>query len=190
MNKEKQKYIKLDIGCGQNKKLGFKGLDKIKMIGVDIVCDLEKEKMPINDSSVQETFSMHFLEHTNNLVQVMEEIWRVSTNGARVVLAVPYYNSIGAYRDPTHKRFFTYDTFDYFTNTVAYPSFYTKAKFKIIKKRILFYPANSNIRGIIPKLYKLPFQILVNIFPALYENSFLKIFPANDLYVELKTIKL
>ncbi len=190
MNKKKRKYINLDIGCGQNKKLGFKGLDKMKMINVDIVCDLEKEKIPLEDCSVQEIYSMHFLEHTNNLIQVMDEIWRVSTNGARIVLAVPYYNSIGAFRDPTHKRFFTYNTFDYFTDTVVFPSYYTKAKFIITKKRILFYPANSNIRGIIPKIFKLPFQLFVNIFPNLYENSFLKIFPANDLYVELKTIKL
>ena len=181
--------MKLDLGCGQSKKQGFLGLDKIRMPGVDIVCDLENEKIPLNDDSVEEIHSMHFLEHTSDLVRVMEEMWRISKNGAKISISVPYFNSIGAFRDPTHKRFFTYDTFDYFTNTKSFPSFYSDSRFKIVKKKILFYPSNSNTYGVIFKSYALPFQVFVNFLPHLYESSFLKVFPANDLYVELQVIK-
>jgi len=181
--------MKLDIGCGQNKKQGFIGIDIIKMPGVDIVCDLDKEKIPLKSNSVEEVFSMHFMEHTRNLVAIMEEIWRVCKNGATVIIAVPYYNSIGAFRDPTHKRFFTYNTFDHFTVTNKVPSFYSSVKFKIIKKKILFFPSNSNIFGKIRFLHMLPFQIIANIFPYFYEHSLLKLFSAKDLYIELQVIK-
>lgn len=181
--------MKLDIGCGRNKKLGFTGLDRVKMEGVDIVCNLDKEQIPLRDNSVDEIFSMHFMEHVFDLLVVMEEVWRVCKNGAKITIAVPYFASLGAFRDPTHKQFFTYETFDHFTNTRRLPSFYSEAKFKIVKKRILFYPANSNIYGKIRFLHMIPFQFIAEAFPYFYEHSLLKLFAARDLYVELKVIK-
>ena len=44
----------------------------------------------------------------------MEEIFRVCKDGAIVKIKVPYFKSIGAFKDPTHKRFFTEETFTYF----------------------------------------------------------------------------
>lgn len=181
--------MKLDIGCGQNKKNGFIGLDCLEMSEVDIVCDLDKEKIPLENSIVKEVYSRHFMEHTTNLVSVMEEIWRICEDNAKITIAVPYYNSIGAFRDPTHKIFFTYDTFDYFTVTDKYPSFYSEAKFEIIKKSILFYPFESNIFGRLRLFHMMPIHIIANLFPYLYEHSFLKLFSARDLYIELKVIK-
>jgi ubiquinone/menaquinone biosynthesis C-methylase UbiE len=181
--------MKLDIGCGKNKKMGFIGLDKVKLPGVDIVCDLDKEKIPLQDNSIEEVFSMHFMEHTADLLFVMEEVWRICKNEAKITIAVPYFTSVGAFRDPTHKRFFAYETFDHFTNTKKLPSFYSKVKFKIIKKKILFYPANSNIYGKIRFIHMIPFQLLANMFPYFYEHSFFKLFSGRDLYIELKVIK-
>ena len=102
--------MRLDIGCGKNKKPGYIGLDRVSMPGVDIVCNLEKEKIPIEDNSIDEVYSMHFMEHVTDLLVVMEEVWRVSKNNAKITIAVPYFTSVGAFRDPTHKQFFSYDT--------------------------------------------------------------------------------
>lgn len=181
--------MKLDIGCGKNKKDGFTGLDRVRMTGVDIICDLDKERIPLEDNSVEEVYSMHFMEHVSDLLSVMEEVWRVCKDGAKIVIAVPYFTSVGAFRDPTHKQFFTFETFDHFTNTKKLPSYYSNAKFEIIKKRLLFYPSNSNNYGKIRFLHMLPFQFIANLFPYFYEHSLLKLFSASDLYVELKVIK-
>lgn len=181
--------IKLDIGCGNKKRDGFIGLDKVSLPTVDFVCDLEKEKIPIKDNSVKEIHSRHFLEHTENLVNIMDELWRVSCNHGKVVIVVPYYNSIGAFTDPTHKRFFTYNTFKYFTNTTKFPAFYTDKKFIIRKRKIFFYPEDSNIFGKSRFFYLMPIQLIANVFPYLYEHSFLKLFSAKDLYVELEVLK-
>jgi hypothetical protein len=132
---------------------------------------------------------MHFMEHISDLVSVMEEVWRVCKNGATVTIGVPYYTSVGAFRDPTHKRFFTFDTFDHFTDTKGLPSFYSYAKFKILAKRLLFYPSNSNFYGKARFLHMMPFQYIANCFPYFYEHSLLKLFAARDFYVELEVIK-
>lgn len=181
--------MNLDIGCGKNKKKGFVGLDRVKMIGVDIVCDLDKERIPLNDNSVDEIYSMHFMEHTNDLLKTMEEVWRVCRSNAKITIAVPYFKSVGAFRDPTHKQFFTYNTFDHFTDTRKFPNFYSKSKFEIMRKKLLFYPSDSNIYGKIRFIHMIPFQWIANIFPYFYEHSLLKLFSARDLYIELKVIK-
>ncbi len=181
--------MKIDLGCGKNKKEGFVGLDRVNLPGVDIVCDLDKEGIPLKSNSVDEVYSMQFMEHTQDLLKTMEEIWRVCKKNAKVVIAVPYFTSVGAFRDPTHKQFFAYNTFDHFTNTQKFPNFYSKAKFKIIKKKLLFYPSNSNIYGKVRFLHMLPFQFLANLFPYFYEHSLFKLFSPRDLYVELRVIK-
>ncbi len=181
--------MKIDLGCGLQKKAGFTGVDKIDLPGVDIVCDVDTQKLPLKDSSVSEVYSMHFMEHVSDLVAVMEELWRVCQKDAKITIAVPYFTSVGAFRDPTHKHFFAYETFDHFTNSAKVPAFYSEAKFSITQKRILFYPSNSNFYGKIRFLHMMPFQILADIFPYFYEHSLFKLFAARDLYVELRVVK-
>jgi len=181
--------MKLNLGCGNKKKTGFKGVDKVKLPAVDFVCDIEREKIPVKDNSVSEVYSRYFFEHVDDLISLMEEVWRVSEDGAKLTVIVPYFKSIGAFKDPTHKRFFTYETFDYFTDTKKLPSYYSDKKFKIIKKIFLFYPGESNFFGKIRFLHMMPFQLLANLFPYFYEHSFLGLFSARDIYVEMKVIK-
>jgi SAM-dependent methyltransferase len=103
----------LDLGCGSNKRAGAVGLDCRLEKGVDIVCDLEYP-LPLADGVAAEVHVHHVLEHVRNLIPLMEEIYRVCRPGAVVRVSGPYYTSRGAYRDPTHVRFLTEDTFQYF----------------------------------------------------------------------------
>ena len=54
------------------------------------------------------------IEHLSDTIRVMEEIHRISRNGARVHITVPHFSSANAYTDPTHCRLFSYFSFDYF----------------------------------------------------------------------------
>lgn len=189
MNVHTGSGMKLDLGCGLNKKAGFTGVDRLALPGVDIVCDLDREPLPLPDDSVDEIHSMHFLEHTADLLAVMQEIWRVCRDGARVSVAVPYFNSIGAYRDPTHRRFFTWETFEHFTDSDNVPSFYADARFRIVRRRLLFWPANSTWKGHVRFGYLWPLQALANLAPYFYEHSLLRGIAASDLQVELIVLK-
>ena len=77
------------------------------------MCDLERP-LPLADEVADEVHAHHLLEHVRNLVQLMEEIYRVCRPGATVHVSGPYYTSRGAFRDPTHVRFLAEDTFQYF----------------------------------------------------------------------------
>ena len=106
--------IFLDVGCGKRKQSNALGLDIAKLDGVNIVCNLE-DGLPFKDNSIDRIYTSHFLEHIKNLVLMMEEIYRVCKPGAIVEIIVPYWKTSLAFQDPTHKCFFTEETFNYFT---------------------------------------------------------------------------
>lgn len=108
-----ENVMKLDLGAGTVKRKGYFSVDRIPAKGVDIVCDVEK-KLPFRDNSVDEVFSRHLFEHIRNLIQLFEEVYRICKPGARVLINVPYYTSIKAFKDPTHVNWFTEKTFEYF----------------------------------------------------------------------------
>jgi len=70
--------LKLDVGCGQNKKKGFLGIDILGSQGIDFVLDITNEKLPLQDNSVDEVFSNHFFEHIDSPKEALEELIRVS----------------------------------------------------------------------------------------------------------------
>jgi ubiquinone/menaquinone biosynthesis C-methylase UbiE len=186
--------IILDIGCG-NKKYKSKnpkdvviGIDKRKNTVADKVCDVEK-KIPLPSNYVDKVVTIHTLEHTKDLIKVMEEVWRVCKHGAEVFVNVPYWTASGAYSDPTHVRFFTYNSFDYFKPDFEYEH-YSKAQFKIKKRRIMFFGEN------LPPKYKILSPIgrlltfFINLSPILYQSTFLSyLLPAREIHFWLECKK-
>lgn len=57
--------IKLDIGCGANKQVGFVGMDVRELPGVDIVHNMEQFPFPLPDESCSMVVASHVLEHVN-----------------------------------------------------------------------------------------------------------------------------
>jgi len=107
------KGIVLDIGCGATKQYGTVGIDCRPIHGVDVVCDFERG-MPFKDGSIAGAYSIHSIEHMRDLIGFMEELYRICAPGARVYLQTPYYTSRKAFVDPTHVRFMTEESFEYF----------------------------------------------------------------------------
>ena len=123
--------MKLNLGCGKNIQKGWINVDAVKIDGVDIVCDLNKFPWPFDDDSVDTILMDNILEHLDDVVKVMEEVYRILKVNGNAEIIVPYYKSKNAYKDPTHKHFFTEETMNYFT--CWHPcSFYSTARFRII----------------------------------------------------------
>lgn len=99
--------LKLDLGCGPNKKAGFLGVDQHPFPGVDYVTSLGDRaiKWPFADSSVEEVHCSHFLEHLDQSERAyfMNELYRVLIPGGRALLITPHWCSNRAYGDITHK---------------------------------------------------------------------------------------
>ena len=95
-------------------------------------------------------------------------------NGGIINLRVPHFSCGVSYRDPTHKRLFSYFTYDYFTDKC----FYNLPKFKINKRRLNFTRISFTFLNPI-------FNPIININPAIYERFFCWIFPSAEVILEL-----
>lgn len=126
----KDHQVKVDIGCGLNKQRDI-GLDIKRLPGVDVVADVSKN-LPFKDNTIDEIFCSHTIEHIENPIKLIEEIWRITKPKGKVVIKVPHCQNHGAFRDPTHKSFWHEDTFIHFTETNRLPNWYSPARFKII----------------------------------------------------------
>jgi len=84
-----------------------------------------------------------------------------------VKIRVPYFNCFDAFTDPTHKNFFTERAFNYFADEISL-NWYSKAIFKILKKRLVLNPA---FRNKILSLF-IPQKILKGIFDVYNEVEF------------------
>ena len=99
------KLLKLDFGCGPNKKEGFIGVDSIQFDGkVDVVMNVVRDKWPWKDESVEEANASHFYEHltAQERVHFCNELYRILITGGKCQVIVPHWASCRAYGDPTH----------------------------------------------------------------------------------------
>lgn len=89
--------MKIDIGCGPNKRAGYIGIDIAPAPGVDHVIDVERERLPFEDGSVDYVFSNHAFEHIHSPQNILREIVRVCRHGATVEIWTPYLKSNDAF---------------------------------------------------------------------------------------------
>jgi len=121
--------MKLNLGCGTDIRSGYVNCDTLALDGVDKVFDLNHLPYPFDDNSADEVCMKHVLEHLNtDLPKIMEELHRILKPGGRLLIKVPYYNSRGAWVDPTHRRCFAFDTFMYFVKG-HWSNFYSRRHF-------------------------------------------------------------
>lgn len=163
---------KVHLGCGHEILPGFVNVDGAPLPGVDVVYDLGKFPWPFKDGECEEILMKHVLEHLPNTIQVMEEMWRICADGAKVTVRVPYWNARDFVTDPTHVRAFNEDTFNFFDpdhKSCRERFYYSKARFRVVKKyyfvKFGFYFA---VRPkILCRLLEIPAQFLSNIIQVM-----------------------
>jgi len=105
--------MRLNLGCGKNKLDGYYNIDISNKANCDLVADLSKG-IPLPDNCAEEVLCKHFIEHIADIIFIMNEIWRVCKNDAKVRIIVPHQDSPMAFADPTHKRIFNEESFKYY----------------------------------------------------------------------------
>lgn len=97
--------IRLDLGCGKNKKEGFVGVDAMMFDGVDVVTDLALHAWPWNDGTIEEAHCSHMLEHIPAKLRphFFNELHRVLKPNGRATIITPHWCSNRAYGDLTHE---------------------------------------------------------------------------------------
>ncbi len=151
--------MKLDIGCGNHKDLGWVGIDIQRLPGVDIVHDLNMHPWPIEAESVDEAKAWHIIEHIppvcvtehgtlSSFLEFMDECWRVLKTGARLDIETPYGSSAGFLHDPTHCNPVDEITFEHFDPEYRRYLTYQPKPWKIIQ---LHWTSDGNVNVVLEK---------------------------------------
>lgn len=103
--------LRVNIGAGQTYIPGFVNVDISPK--ADVVLDIGRQPLPFSDDSVDLVFSYHTLEHVDNYLFALNEIYRVLRHGGRFLLGVPYvtlteYNLVNPYHRQNFNEFSFY----------------------------------------------------------------------------------
>lgn len=121
---EKYGKICIDLACGNSKKDGYLGVDKVETSSTDYIFDLQTYPWPIEDNSIDEIHCSHYVEHIphdiknpnddrDGFIQFFDEVYRILKVGGKATIITPYYTSIRAIQDPTHCRSISEATYSY-----------------------------------------------------------------------------
>ena len=161
----------LDLGCGpKSKKKGSIGLDKRPAPPVDVVHDLNNYPYPFSNDEFAQIEMSHIIEHIDRPLKLMNEVYRISKNGAIIRIITPHYTSQLSYGDLEHYHHFGYITFLTLQNTGLFR----------IKKHKLYFTDLYKVLGI---------SLIANWFPRRWRKYLSFIFPAMYVEVYLEVIK-
>ncbi len=165
----------LDVGCGMSKIQGAVGMDSNPLVNPDVLHDIERFPYPFADGEFDSVHCGQVLEHTRDIIPIMKELHRIGKSGALLYISVPHFSGKTAFMDPSHRSFFAWNTFSYFTKDY----FYADARFEIVERHITFSKFFS-LLGI---------SFLANRLPRFYEDYLQGVFPARNMLITLKIIK-
>jgi len=126
----------LDVGCGRNKRPGAIGVDRNPRTAADVLCDLDHFPWPFRDSSFDELYATHVIEHVADVIRTMEEFHRLVRPGGRVHIVTPHYTDFSSFCDPTHRWHLNSYSFRYFGPNDAGFGYYSGARFRERKVRL------------------------------------------------------
>ena len=105
--------VKLNLGSWTSALAGHVNVDRVPVPGVDVVHDLDMGPWPFEDGSVEGINAEHVFEHVGDPILFMTECWRILKPWGQMYVITPYYRSPDAFTDPTHRRFCTEYSFNY-----------------------------------------------------------------------------
>lgn len=129
-------YKVLNLGCGKNIIPFADNLDLRDRYKPDIIRDLNDKDWKLD--KYDEIIAYDVVEHLPNIENTMSNIHKSLKDNGIVIILVPLIQGENAFRDPTHKIFFTSDGFDYFDKSTYIGKMrdYFDFDFKIIDKKI------------------------------------------------------
>lgn len=111
--------MRLNLGSGSQPMEGCVNVDVVALADVDVVHDLDVVPWPWDDASVGHIVAQDVFEHVANPVAFMTESHRVLEMGGTLQIKSPHFRHQDAFTDPTHRRFCTPHTWDYWIKGTA-----------------------------------------------------------------------
>ena len=171
---------KLELGCGTEKPDGFYGVDISDTEAADQIQDLDQGEWDLPSDHFKIVRAIDVFEHLSNPTTFMEEVWRIATPNAKIIIRGPHLSSDN-WHDPTHKRLLGSRTFEHYTPNTRF-DFYSDCSFEVNDKEIQFQWQ--------PFLVKQIGFFIANSVPQIYETTALRnLFPATNIKFNLTPIK-
>lgn len=128
----------LNLGCGDRVVTDQPAVnvDIRPAIGVNVVCDLNVFPWPWDDGFFDKVQAEDILEHLEDVVAVVDEIWRLLEAGGLLWVRGPHFLGQNAWADPTHKRAFNVFSFDYLDPNLPIGeslAYLTDRKFRVVQ---------------------------------------------------------
>lgn len=97
--------MKINIGAGDTKEDGYITIDYDSHSNPDYNLNLETDRLPFEDNTVEVVKAHHILEHLGDgYFHCLQEIYRVCKHGAIIDIVVPHPRHDTFLADPTHRR--------------------------------------------------------------------------------------
>lgn len=111
----------LQLGCGVRPMKDAINHDRVKHSAhVDVEHDLDNLPWPWADGEFTRVIALDVMEHLKLDVAVwLDECWRILAPDGRLVLRLPAWDNPVSWRDPTHRKVFHPETFDYWDTRKA-----------------------------------------------------------------------
>lgn len=174
----------LDVGCGTKKKEGAIGIDFNTQTDADVIHNLEVFPYPFTDNEFDKIYCDNVIEHLNDVIKTMEELWRISKPGGDIEIVVPYFRSKYAAIDPTHKHYFTIDSFSYFN-----PNHHFFQRYKYSDKKMKVENVRFDVGFEHKSFLMRRFVKFCNRHTQFYEGYLSTFIPLNSLTFNLRVIK-
>ncbi len=168
--------MKLNIGCGNKKIEGYIGVDKFQCEAAEYICDIEKEKLPFEDNSVESIILDNVIEHFFDIPSVINELMRVSSKGAVIKIITPHFSALSSWVDPSHIHHLSYFSFDHFEKDSV--SHYVGKGIKIKQKKLSF---GGGVFGLLARF-------IFKLNPRKYEQKYCFIFRASTLTFDIEVL--
>jgi hypothetical protein len=128
------RYRGVSLGCG----LIYQGPDILHVDCrptrvTDAVMDLDQMPWNLPSSWADMIIAHDIIEHVDDAIGFMQEVWRIGTPSAMVYVRGPFHGHPQAYRAMDHKRYLALDSLDLFIPGTEYfkgYSYYTQVRFE------------------------------------------------------------
>jgi len=105
--------LRLNLGAGSQAEPGWVNHDQFDQPGIDVVWDLDQFPWPFDDDSADEIKAFDVYEHVDEPLGFMCESWRILKPDGLLYIHTTWVDFRESFHDPTHKRFCTETSFDF-----------------------------------------------------------------------------
>ena len=182
---------RLNLGCNTDVRPGWLNVDIADYGGNEII-DLNSYPWPFAEDSFDEIWASHIIEHLGNFNEIVNELWRVSKDGAVIEVRVPFFLSTKYYSEPDHRIPFGIRSFDNYEHLGDRPlrfyeqwklvnrtNYQSPARFTVESKRFHF----SNFAALSW------LDRLINLEPVIFERFCAALLTPEEVCFRLRVVK-